>query len=209
MIDRARGLAMARVVGALVVGAMAWPLVAPAYDRAVTATAIALLQCRPSTAEVRARHEGEWTIVESTPDLAPQRLELRTHHNGVPFLAVLMAFASALPWPKRLRRLAVALVILAVTHVGQFVLYVHADRAILNERPYRVTDLRLVNAGWLERLRDPVERRKEVVVAAYEFQAHVGHLLIPALLWLTLAAPFGRTGPMDDRELASDAGGTA
>ena len=188
MIDRARGLAMARVVGALVVGAMAWPFVAPAYDRGVTAAAIAVLQWRPSTADVRARQEGEWTIVESTPDFAPQRLELRTHHNGVPFLAVLMAFASALPWPKRLRRLAVALVILAVTHVGQFVLYVHADRAMLNERPYRVTDLR-VSGGWSERLRDPVERRKQIVLAAYEFQAHVGHVLIPVLLWLLLAAP--------------------
>jgi len=190
VIDRARGLAIARVVVALVVGAMAWPFVAPAYDRGVTAVAIAVLQRRPSTADVRARHEGEWTIVESKPDRPPQRLELRTHHNSFPFLAVLMAFASGLPWPMRLRRLATALVILAATHVGQFVLYVHADRAMLNERPYRVTDVGLVNAGWLERLRDPVQRRKEVVLAAYEFQAHVGHLLIPALLWLTLAAPF-------------------
>ena len=73
MIGRARGLAIARVVGALVVGAMAWPFVAPAYDRGVTAAAIAVLQQRPSTADVRARHEGEWTIIE-TADLAPQRL---------------------------------------------------------------------------------------------------------------------------------------
>jgi len=209
VIGRARGLAIARIVGALVVGAMAWPFVAPAYDRGVTAAAIAVLQRRPSTADVRARHQGDSTIVESNPDTAPQRLELRTHHNNVPFLVVLMAFASTLPWPMRLRRLAAALVVLFVTHVGQFVLYVHADRAILNERPYRVTDVGIVNEGWLERLQDPVERRKEAVLAAYEFQAHVGHLLIPALLWLTLAAPFGRTGPMDDRALASVSGGTA
>ena len=197
MIDRARGLAIARVVGALVAAAIAWPVVAPAYDRAVTATAIAVLRWLPSTADVRARHDGEWTIVESEPDIAPQRLELRTHHNGVPFLAVLMAFASALPWPIRLRRLAAALVILAATHVGQFMLYVHADRAMLNERPYQVTDARLVHAGWMARLRNPVQRRKQIVLAAYEFQAHVGHVLIPALLWLALAAPFGRASSTD------------
>ena len=208
MIDRARGLAIARVVAALVAAAVAWPLVAPAYDRAVTATAITVLRWLPSTAGVRARPDGEWTIVEGAPDIAPQRLELRTHHNGVPFLAVLMAFASALPWPRRLRRLAAALVLLAATHVGQFVLYVHADRAMLNERPYRVTDARLVDGEWMARVRNPVQRRKEVVLAAYELQAHVGHLLIPALLWLTLAAPFGRTGSIGSRELASGSGGT-
>jgi len=203
---RARGaLAIARVMGALlvalVVAAMAWPVVAPAYDGTITAAAMAILQRRPSTADVRAGTEGEWTIVESAPStaIAPQRLELRTHHNNVPFLVVLMAFASTLPWPSRMRRLVAALLVLAVTHVGQFVLYVHADRAMLNERPYRVTDLR-VKAGWLERLRDPVERRKQIVLAAYEFQAHVGHVLIPVLLWLMLAAPFGAVSRLADVE---------
>ena len=80
---------------------------------------------------------------------------------------------------------------------------------MLNERPYRVTDLGLIDAGWEARLRNPVERRKQIVLAAYQFQAHVGHVLIPALLWLALAAPFGRTGSMDGRALASGSGGTA
>jgi hypothetical protein len=194
---RTRGaLAIARVLVALVVAATAWPLVAPAYDRAVTAAAMAILRRRPSTADLHARVEGEWTIVEpSTPasDVATQRLELRTHHNNVPFLAVLILLASTLPGPVRARRLAIGLLLLAATHVGQFVLYVHADRALLNERPYRVTDVRALKEGWSERMRDPVERRKRIVLAAFEFQAHVGHVLIPVLLWLALAAPLRRS----------------
>ena len=187
-----RGLAIARWIGALLVAATCWPLLAPAYDRAVTATAIAVLRRLPSSAEARAWRDGESTVVESAPPatgIAPQRLELSTHHNNLPFLAVMLVFASTLPWTIRIRRLAAGLAMLAATHVGQFVLYVHADRAILNEPPYRVTDLHLLDAGWSERMRDPVQRHKDIVLAAYRFQAHVGHVLIPVLLWLVLAAP--------------------
>ncbi len=187
-----RGVAIARWMCALVVAAVAWPLVAPAYDGGITVASIAVLRRLSATAEARAWREGVETVVESAPPgtgIAPQRLELGTHHNNVPFLAVMLAFASTLPWPARLRRLVAGLAILAVTHVGQFVLYVHADRGILNERPYHVDDLRAVDGSWSERMQDPVQRRKELVMAAYRFQAHVGHVLIPVLLWLVLAAP--------------------
>jgi len=201
-----RGLAIARWVVALLVAATCWPLLAPAYDGAVTRTAIAVLRRLPSSAEARAWRDGESTIVESAPPgtgIAPQQLELSTHHNNLPFLAVMLAFASTLPWTIRIRRLAAGLAILAVTHVGQFVLYVHADRAILNEPPYRVTDLHLLDARWSERMRDPVQRHKEIVLAAYRFQAHVGHVLIPVLLWLVLAAPMAvvaKHGEADDAD---------
>lgn len=196
-----RGLAIARWIAALVVAAVAWPLVEPAYDRAITATSVVVLRRLSSTADAKAWQEGDFTVVESAPPesgITPQRLELGTHHNNVPFLAVMLAFASTLPWPSRLRRLVAGLALLALTHVGQFVLYVHADRAILNERPYRTTDLNLVHAGWRERLRDPVERRKQIVMAAYRLQSHVGHVLIPVLLWLALAAPMAAVAPDGD-----------
>jgi len=60
--------------------------------------------------------------------------------------------------------------------------------------------MQLLKRGWAERMRDPVERRKQIVLAAYEFQAHVGHVLIPVLLWLMLAAPFGAVSRLADVE---------
>jgi hypothetical protein len=135
------------------------------------------------------RFEGHDAVIMRTPnsELGEQRLDLRTHHNNVPLLVALMLVTPGGGWWVRLRRLLAALGLLALTHVAQFVLAVHWEHAVANVGTYHVDDLNVLFEPLWQRLRNAAELRKTIVVALYEFQAHVGRLLMPVLLWMLLA----------------------
>jgi len=113
--------------------------------------------------------------------------ELRTHHNNVPLLVALMLAASPGTVGGRVARLCVAAAILFATHVAHFVLTVQWEYAVHNAGTYHVDGLNVLHQPLWERLRNVAELRKTLVVAVYEFYAHVGRLVMPVLLWMLLA----------------------
>ena len=183
-----------RLLGIFAVAAAAWPVaIEPAYDRAIAAVSLVVLHGLERTQRIDGiRFEQQDAVIMRTPagaELGEQRLELRTHHNNVPLLVALMLGTSGGGWWGRLWRLLAALVLLAVTHVVQFVLAVHWQYAVANVGTYHVDDLNVLHQPIWQRVRNLAELRKTIVVALYEFQAHVGRLLMPVLLWMLLAAP--------------------
>src|SRR5262249_35823861 len=138
------------------------------------------------------RFEKHDAVIVRTPagaELGEQRLELRTHHNNVPLLVALMLGTPGGGRWRRFASLLAALGLLAVTHVAQFVVAVHWQYAAANVGPYHADDLNVRPQPLWQRVRNRAELRKTIVVALYEFQAHVGRLLMPVLLWMLLAAP--------------------
>ena len=169
---------------------MAWPTLEPGYDRAITAVAVRVLHALERTQRIAGvRFEGHDAVIMRTPaaELGEQRLELRSHHNNVPLLVALMLATPGGTWWGRLARLLAAFALLALTHVAHFVLAVHFQYALSNVGTYHVDDLNVLSQPLWQRVRNLAELRKTIVVALYEFQAHVGRLLMPVLLWMLLA----------------------
>jgi hypothetical protein len=164
---------------------------APIYDRLVVRASLPVVHALERTRRVAGtRVEGDYTVLTRTPagaELGEQRLELRTHHNNVPLLVALMLAASPGGVGRRVARLCVAGAILFVTHVAHFVLAVQWEYAVHNTGTYRNDDVGVLAQPFWERLRNGAELRKAVVVAVYEFYAHVGRLVMPVLLWMLLA----------------------
>ena len=175
----------------LVVATVVWPAtLEPAYDRAIAAVSLRVLHALERTRRIAGiRFEGHDAVIMRTPgaELGEQRLELRTHHNNVPLLVALMLVTPGASWGTRLRRLLAALGLLALTHVALFVLAVHWEYAVANVGTYHVDDLNVLSEPLWERIRNAAELRKMIVTRLYDFDAHVGRLLMPVLLWMLLA----------------------
>jgi hypothetical protein len=90
-------------------------------------------------------------------------------------------------WAHLVLLASVIAAILFVTHVAHFVLAVQWEYAVHNAGTYHVDDLNVLHQPLWERLRNAAELRKTLVVAVYEFYAHVGRLVMPVLLWMLLA----------------------
>ena len=178
------------VVLTVVTAVWIW-LLEPVYDRLVVGASLPVVHALERTQRVSGvRFEGDQTVLTRTPagaELGEQRLELRTHHNNVPLLVALMLAASPGPLGRRVGRLCVAAAILFATHVAHLVLAVQWEYAVHNAGTYHVDDLNVLHQPLWERLRNVAELRKTIVVAVYEFYAHVGRLVMPVLLWMLLA----------------------
>ncbi len=167
--------------------------IAPMWDRGIAAIGVGVVHALERESRVAGvRVEGEWTVVTRTPAGAPlgeQRLELRTHHNNVPFLIALMLGASVGPWPSRLGRLLAALGILALTHVATFVLAIHWEYAFRNVGTYHLDDrlAYLVHAPWWQQLTAWAQLKKTIVLWVFELQMGIGRLVWPVVLWMWLA----------------------
>jgi len=189
---RRPGRAGLRLLGVLVLATAVWSAVLePAYDRAVVATSLRVVGALARTPRIAgARFDGSDVILERTwaaTSLADQRLELRTHHNNVPLLVALMLAVPGAAAPRRFRAFLVALGILAASHVAQFVLAVHWHYAVANAGTYHVDDLNVLHQPLWQAVRNGAQLRKTIVTALFEFQDHVGRLLIPVLLWMLFA----------------------
>lgn len=171
-------------------GAMAvWFLViGPGYDRAIATVAIWVLHDVESPRMTDTiRMDAVHAVVSHTGPasaLPDQRLELTTHHNNAPLLIALVLATPGLPLGRRDRTLALALLLLAATHVLQFVISVHWVYAVENLGPYRVTDLRYFERSLWQSLDNPAQVAKMLIVLAESFYARVGRLLAPIVIWL-------------------------
>jgi hypothetical protein len=185
---------------------------APYYDRAIAAVAVPALHGLERTRRIAGvRFEPNRAVIVRAPgaELGDQRLELRTHHNNVPLLVTLMLVATAGSLRTRLQRLAAALALLALTHVAHFILAVHFQYALSNVGTYHVDDLRVLSQPFWERIQNAAELRKTLVVAAYRFQAHVGRLFMPVLLWTSLAPRLVSAAPVDSSPGIRESGARA
>jgi hypothetical protein len=180
-----------RLLIVLLAATALWPAtLEPAYDRAIAGASLRVLHALERTPRIAGvRFEGHDAVIERTPgtELGEQRLELRTHHNNVPLVVALMLAASGDGWGLRMRRLLAALALLALTHVAHFVLAVHWQYAIANVGTYHVDDVGVLSEPLWQRLHNAAELRKTIVTRLYEFQAHVGRLVMPVLLWMLFA----------------------
>lgn len=187
------------------VGVMALWLVflAPGYDRFIANVAVVVLHGLESPRITDSvRMDGADAVVshtESFSALAKQRLDLRTHHNNAPFLIALILATPGLTRARRERTLLAGILLLAVTHVLNFILEVHWAYAVQNVGPCRVTDLRYLGRGFWQSLDNPAQAAKLALTSVREFYTHVGRLLAPIVLWVILCrdalaafAPGGR-----------------
>jgi hypothetical protein len=178
----------------LVAAIALWIPVEPLWSRLVVRAgvpAIHALEREPGVADIDV--EGRIAVVRRPPSAAAigeQRLELSTHHNNVPLLVALMLGASRLPWRRRGVALGVGLAALFATHVAHLVLAVQWEYASRNLRAYEVAAVEAPSHPWLAALHDRSQLRKMIVLVAYEFQAHVGRLVWPIVLWMLLELAF-------------------
>jgi hypothetical protein len=171
-------------------GAMAvWFLViGPGYDRAIASLAVVLLHGveSPRLTDI-VRMDGVHAVVSHigpASGLADQRLELTTHHNNAPLLIALVLATPGLPLARRDRALALGLLLLAATHVLQFMISVHWVYALENLGPYRVTDLRYLDRSFWQSLDNPAQIAKTLIALAESFYTRVGRLLAPIVVWM-------------------------
>jgi len=133
---------------------------------------------------------------ERPPDLAlgrpaqlpPQRHRhppLELHHN-VPLLVALILAGPGIARSRRVRSLLIALSLLSLTHVLDFVLAIHWHYAFHNVGQYRVTDLHYLKRTLWESLDNPVQVAKLLILNSWAFYSSVGQLLMPILLWMIL-----------------------
>jgi len=175
-------------LGYLIVAIAAWTFVGPLYDSAIAVSSGQILR---NVENVRMTGgigvDGAYTLVGHAPAFAhlpDQRLELRTHHNNVPFLVALILATPGLTWPQRKRCLAVGLGLLALTHIGHFILAVHSYYAYYNVGPYEVTDLRYLDRGFWSSLDNPAQTAKNLLSMGESAYERVGRLVAPILIWL-------------------------
>ncbi len=181
-----------KFIAILAVSLATWAvLIAPLYDTAVSVVAGQVLRRLESprmTAGIGV--DGAHTVIAHTDEFASrvpvQRLELRTHHNNAPLLLALMLSTPGMVWAKRKTALMIGFGLLALTHVGHFMLTVQMHYAFFNVGPYEVTDLSYFGKGFLESLDNPAQTAKFLVGYAQSFYTHVGRRLIPVLLWIIL-----------------------
>lgn len=163
-------------------------VIGPGYDQAIARFGVMLLHGFESPRLTDSvRMDGVHAVVSHTgpaSQLADQRLELTTHHNNAPLLIALILATPGLPLVRRDRALALGLLLLAATHVLHFVLSVHWVYAVENVGPYRVTDLRYLNASFRESLDNPAQVAKMLIVLAERFYARFGRLLAPIVVWM-------------------------
>jgi hypothetical protein len=172
-------------------GAMAlWFLIEGPYDRVVAMCGIQALHLIESPRITDSvRMVGAYAVVSHTAayrDVGDQRLELRTHHHNLPLLVALILAGPGIARSRRLRLLLIALPLLSLTHVLDFVLAVHWHYAFHNVGPYRVTGLKYLKRGLWQSLDNPAQVAKLLIFDVWRFYREVGRLLMPILLWMIL-----------------------
>jgi hypothetical protein len=175
----------------ILLGAMAlWRVIDAPYGRLVAAGGIQVLHLIESPRITDSvRMVGTYAVVSHTEtyrDVGDQRLELRTHHHNVPLLVALILAGPGIARSRRFRSLLIALLLLSVTHIVDFMLAVHWHYAFHNVGPYRVTDLKYLNRGIWESLDNPVQVTKLLILHLGTFYREVGRPLMPVLLWMIL-----------------------
>lgn len=175
----------------LVGGTALWiVLLAPVYDRVVAGVGIALLRAVESPRMTGGiRFAGDHAFVFRTQQfshVSEQNLELRTHHNNVPFLAALILATPGLALRRRLRALLLAGATLGMVHVLHFMLEVHFHYALENAGPYRVTDLRYMGLGLWASRDNPAQVAKMLLFRTRDFAASVVRPAAPVFLWMLL-----------------------
>lgn len=169
---------------------MLWLVIEPPYDRFVAGCGIRALHVIESPRVTDSvRMVGAYAVVSHTEpyrDVEDQRLELRTHHHNVPLLVALILAGPGIARSRRLRSLLIALPLLSLTHVLDFMLAIHWHYAFHNAGPYRVTGLKYLNRGLWQSLDNPAQAAKLLILGSWMFYSSVGRLLMPILLWMIL-----------------------